>query len=91
MKIVFEDKFLNNFNHILDFIAQDKKSASIKFKSQIKKKIGFLPQAPYIHRKSFYFQDDTYRDLIYKGYTIIYKIQTDTIIILDIFKWTDVK
>ncbi|GEM_PF-4946998 len=39
MKIVFEDKFLNNFNHILDFIAQDKKSASIKFKSQIKKLI----------------------------------------------------
>ena len=44
---------------------------------------------PYKYRKSYYFEDESYRDLIYKGYTIIYKIDEQTIKILDIFKWQD--
>ena len=40
-------------------------------------------------RVSIYFNDKAYRDMIYKGYTIIYKIENDTIKVLDIFKWID--
>jgi hypothetical protein len=39
--------------------------------------------------KSVYFEDENYRDLIHEGYIIIYKIESDTIVILDIFKWID--
>ena len=42
-----------------------------------------------MYRKSIYFDDENYRDLIHKGYTVIYKIKEDKIIILDIFKWSD--
>ena len=40
-------------------------------------------------RQSLYFEDDRYRDLIFKGYTIIYKVEDDTIKVLDIFKWQE--
>jgi len=33
------------------------------------------------------FRAKEYRDLIYEGYTVIYKVETDKILILDIFKW----
>jgi len=42
-----------------------------------------------MYRKSIYFDDDYYRDFVYKGYTIIYKIEKDFIRVLDIFKWQD--
>lgn len=42
-------------------------------------------------RKSKYINDENYRDLIFKGYTTIYKIEENQIKILDIFKWEDRK
>ncbi|GAB6044591.1 hypothetical protein JCM11957_01890 [Caminibacter profundus] len=41
-----------------------------------------------MYRKSIYFDDENYRDLIHKGYTIIYKIEKDKIIPIDNGKWT---
>ena len=38
-------------------------------------------------RQSIYFEDKRYRDLTFKGYTVIYKVEEDMIKILDIFKW----
>lgn len=32
-------------------------------------------------------QDRAYRDMIYQGYTIIYKVEKEKILILEIFKW----
>ena len=40
-------------------------------------------------RASIYFEDSRYRDLIFKGYTVIYKVEENEIKILDIFKWQD--
>ncbi|MDY0320455.1 MAG: type II toxin-antitoxin system RelE/ParE family toxin [Arcobacteraceae bacterium] len=91
MKIIKDSQYTKALCNIIRYIAQDKLTAAKNFESNLNHKIKKIPHFPYKHRKSFYFQDDTYRDLIYKGYTVIYKIQTDTIIILDIFKWTDVK
>ena len=42
-----------------------------------------------MYRKSVYFDDENYRDLIHKGYTVVYKIEKERIIILDIFKWSE--
>lgn len=44
---------------------------------------------PFKFRKSFYFEDENVRDMIFKGYTLPYlvDIQKDTLVLLDIFKW----
>jgi plasmid stabilization system protein ParE len=86
MKIVRSRKFLNKFKNILAYIAKDKISASKKFREELNERLNELDHFPYKYRKSFYFNDENIRDLIFKGYTIIYKIEKDKIIILDIFK-----
>lgn len=87
MNITFEPLFLNQLNDILSFIALDKKSASQNFKRELKKKINLLSLTPFMCRKSNYFDDIAYRDLVYSGYTVIYKVEVEKILILEIFKW----
>ena len=80
-------KFTQNLKIILRYIAKDKPSASVKFKKELDVNIKRLANNPYIYRKSYYFDDENYRELIHKGYTIIYKIEVDRILVLEIFKW----
>ena len=89
MQIRFESGFEQSLLSILDYIATDKLSASIKFRKELQNKISLLRDNPYLYRQSIYFEDAAYRYLIYQGYTVIYKITKDKIIILDIFKWIE--
>ena len=74
MKLKISKSFSKKLNDYIDFIARDKPSAARKFKSDILRKIKDIPQMPYKHRKSIFFDRDDIRDLIFKGYTVIYKI-----------------
>ena len=87
MRVVKDKEFSVKLFNILKFIAKDKKSATIKFEMELERKIESITTFPYKYRKSVYFDDEAYRDLIHMGYTIIYKVQDDTIVILEIFKW----
>ena len=87
MIIKFEDLFLEQFNTILTHISHDKKSAAYDFKRSVQRKIALLKEHPLMCRKSYYFEDKAYRDLIHHGYTVIYKVEKECIIILEIFKW----
>jgi hypothetical protein len=40
---------------------------------------------PYKYRKSYYYNDERIRDMVFRGYTIIYKISGEFIIIVEIF------
>lgn len=86
MTIEKKPRFINKLLGIVAFIAKDKKSAAKKFEQNLESEILSLIDNPYRCRKSEYFDDEAYRDLIYYGYTIIYKVQDDAIIILEIFK-----
>jgi plasmid stabilization system protein ParE len=66
----FREKLVNQ----VIYIAKDKPEAARKFKKEIIKKIRQLPQNPYSNRKSIYFDRYDIRDLIHKGYVIVYKI-----------------
>ena len=67
-------EYQNSLFEILEYIAQDKISAAKKFIDEIDKLIDDLPNFPFKYRKSIYFQDENIRDLIYKGYTIVYRV-----------------
>jgi len=75
MIIIFKPTFSKQLKQILEYIAQDKPSASMKFKNELKKNINLIPNNPYKYRKSIYFNDGNIRDMIFKGYTIIYRIK----------------
>ena len=50
--------------------------------------IDTLKELPYRFRKSIYYADEAYRDMIIKGFTIIYKIDDEisTVKILGVYR-----
>lgn len=87
MQIKLDKKFKKNFFEILEYIAKDKLIASKKFKKDLFEQIKNIPNFPYKFRKSFYFEDETIRDMTFNGYTIIYEIDlpNNQVVILNIF------
>ncbi len=81
MRIKISRSFRDRLNDQVDYIAGDKPAAARKFKSEIMSRIRQIPQMPYKHRKSIFFDREDIRDLIYKGYVVVYKInETDKVI-----------
>ena len=73
----------------MKFISLDSKSRALAFKSEIDYQINNLSNMPYRCRKSIYFEDDDIRDLIYKGYTVVYRVDEvkENIIIIGMKKY----
>ncbi len=85
MTIKYSDRFGNEFLEIYTFIALDSAQMANKFKNGIKKSIESISDMPYKNRKSIKIDDESIRELIYKKYVIIYKIDKNEILILGIF------
>ncbi len=80
-------RYKNQLIIILKHIAKDKITASENFYTNLNETIEEIPNFPFKYRKSIYFEDDNIRDMIFKGYTIIYRIniKKDLIEIIRIF------
>jgi len=76
MKIKVKDSFVFRLTQQVDYIAKDSPARARKFKNDIIKEINNIIPNPYKHRKSIYFENENIRDLIYKGYTITFYINT---------------
>jgi hypothetical protein len=48
-----------------------------------------IPKHPQRFRKSIYFNDNSIRDLIYKGYTIVFRINNNLIEVFGIIKFQE--
>jgi len=70
-------EYQNGLFAILDYIAQDRISAAENFVDELDNLINDLSNFPFKYRKSIYFQDENIRDMIYKGYTIVYRVNTE--------------
>lgn len=81
MKIKFEEDFFDSLRDKLIFIAKDNPVAAKKFRKELINKCQNILNMPYKHRKSIYHDDENIRDLIFKGYTIIYIVEDESIII----------
>jgi len=87
MKIVFKDTFLNRLESQIEYISLDSRTRAVKFKSDLFKKIKEIPQRPHSYRKSIYFEDETIRDLIFKGYTIVFRLTEKSIEVFGFVKF----
>jgi plasmid stabilization system protein ParE len=79
MRIIYKNTFVDRLENQIDFIAQDKPSAARKFKKELLSKIKSIPKNPLKFRKSVFFDDNNIRDLIFKGYTVVFRINGDII------------
>ncbi len=85
MKIIESNLYKQKLRFITLNIKKDKSSAAIKFAKDLKKQIKEIPNMPYKYRPSYYYNNESVRDMIFKGYTITYKIYDKHIQIVEIF------
>ncbi len=74
MKIKIANSFRDRLNEQVEYIAKDKPSAARNFKTQILNRIKEIPKMPYAFRQSIFFDRADIRDLIFKGYIVVFKI-----------------
>lgn len=74
MTVRYTETFLRELLDQIAFIAEDKPEAAFKFKDDLEELISQIPNFPLKHRKSIFSDDVNIRDLIFKGYTITYRI-----------------
>ena len=87
MRLRILTSFRDKLNDQVEYIAKDKPAAARKFKKEIIKRIKGIPPMPYSNRKSIFFDREDIRELVFKGYLIVYKINTDNQTI-DVFGFT---
>lgn len=87
MRIKFEESFSKRFERQLRFIADDSPERAKQFKTQVIIGIKSLTHNPLRCRKSIYFDDENIRDMIYKGYSITYRITTEEIQVIGFTKY----
>lgn len=89
MKIKLTIEFNYDLNDIVDFIAKDKPTAARNFKNDLVKKLKKDLVNPFHFKKSIYFEDEVYRDYVFKGYTTIIRIDSkeETVYVIGILKY----
>ena len=77
MKLKFTRGFRDKLNAQVDYIAKDKPAAARKFKNDLISRIKKIPDMPFRNRKSIFFDREDIRDLIFKGYITVYKVNQE--------------
>jgi len=78
-KIVWSIDAHNDLIEIYNYISKDSLYYAIKTVSEITEKTENLYYFPYMGKKSLFYRDEEYRELIYKSYKIIYEINSSII------------
>jgi plasmid stabilization system protein ParE len=79
MKLVLKRTFLDRLKRQIDFIALDSPTRARKFSAALMKAVRQIPANPMLFRKSVYFDDPNVRDMIFRGYTVVFRIKEDAI------------
>jgi hypothetical protein len=81
MEIRINEKFRDKLLDQIEYISRDKPMAALNFYDELMELIKKIPNHPFKHRQSIYSNDLNVRDLIFKGYTVTFKIIEDEEII----------
>lgn len=87
MKLIKTSGFRKQLLLTLRYIALDNPHAALSFERELNAKLSLVIDQPLMCRPSRFISQKRYRDLIHQGYTIIYKVEQDEIVLLDIFEW----
>ncbi|MFP4556420.1 MAG: type II toxin-antitoxin system RelE/ParE family toxin [Bacteroidales bacterium] len=87
MKILFKESFLKRLENQIEYISLDSPKRARKFKNDLLNRIKEIPENPYKSRKSIYFENVSIRDLIFKGYTVVFRINANQIEVFGLVKY----
>jgi len=86
MKVVFKESFLQRLGSQVNYISRHHPANARKFKNELITLIKTIPNNPYRFRKSIYFDIDEVRDLLFKGYTVVFRIAYSRIEVFGLVK-----
>lgn len=89
MKIETTTEFRRKVERQINYIALDKPKAAKNFKNLIFSEIKKLIEMPYKNKQSKFFDVENVRELIIKGYSIIYVVENDKIVVFGFHKWEE--
>lgn len=85
--IVVEPEAIKDLQNIYMYISeQDSTNRARNFILELQKNMNSLNEMPFRCRQSYYVDDKNTRDLIYKKYTIVFKVIDDNVHILTLFR-----
>lgn len=87
MRVIKSPHFEEEIEVITDFISENSPRRALRFYDELLNKLESIPSNPYRFRKRPKINDKNIRELIFKGYTIPFYIDTahEVIVILGIF------
>lgn len=91
MKIEISEQFRDKLKRQVQYISLDKPAAARKFNQSIFANIKKISANPKINRKSIFFEDENIRDLVVKGYLVVYEIlpAENRIVVFGFYKWEE--
>jgi len=87
MRIRYKESFKNRLNRQLKYIAKHSPANAIKFRDALRLRIESVRENPFKCRQSIYFDDTAIRDLVFKGYVVVYKISDESIDVFGLTKY----
>jgi len=78
--------FLSQLDAVLDFYSKDSIETARAFYSELVERLKNISYMPYRFRKNKTINREDTRDLIFKGYVVVFRIEQDYIKILAIYK-----
>jgi len=87
MSIEYSKEAKNELLSIRNFIAQSSSFNSVEYTEELVRRINGMLEFPYIGKVNRTFNRKDIRDLFVDGYKIIYKIETDNIKVLILYKY----
>lgn len=86
MKIAYSESAENQLIQIKEFITLDNNKIASEYLVKIKTKIEILSRFPYVGKINTTLNISNIRDFVVLGYKVVYKINSDDIVILAIYK-----
>ncbi|NOQ30715.1 MAG: hypothetical protein GQ570_06295 [Helicobacteraceae bacterium] len=89
-KLAIERQAISDLRNIYQFILKNSSKAKAdSFLEQLRFQIVQLSAMANVNRESKIVQDELVKDLLYKSYTIVYKIRGNNIHVLSVFRLWD--
>jgi plasmid stabilization system protein ParE len=89
MKVIYKKSFVKRLERQVEYIAVNNPQNALKFKNELFVKLRKISKNPYAFRKSVYFDKDEIRDVVFKGYTIVFRINKNTIEVFGFTKFQE--
>lgn len=87
MSLIISDKFYKKLDSQIKFIAKDKPETAIRFRKHILLEVRKIPDRMWSYKQSEFFEDEKIRELIFKGYRIVFEIGEENILVFGFHKW----